>query len=124
MCVTYNYPQYQTTDTPTPPLHHHHHHTHLPLHHHHQTHLPVHHQLPPVASAGLLGQQAKTRKTPPGKKKSKNLIKVRNDVKDHFLKIMQNLLKLVVLSLVSCMSCFELHWVACVAFFMHVSNNP
>jgi len=31
--------------------------------------------LPPVASAGLLGQQAKTRKTPPGKKKSKNLIK-------------------------------------------------
>merc|ERR1719357_267033 len=32
-------------------------------------------QLPPVASAGLLGQQAKTRKTPPGKKKSKNLIK-------------------------------------------------
>ena len=82
-----------------------------------------------MASAGLLGQQAKTRKTPPGKKKSKNLIKVRNDVKDHleydsFLKNMQNLLKLVVLSLVSCMSCFELHWVACVAFFMHVSKNP
>merc|ERR1719357_2110765 len=31
--------------------------------------------LPPAASAGLLSQQPKTRKSPPGKKKSKNLIK-------------------------------------------------
>merc|ERR1719342_1328815 len=32
-------------------------------------------QLPPAASAGQLSQQPKTRKSPPGKKKSKNLIK-------------------------------------------------